>query len=497
MWWVWLVAGCSEEVKVPPPPLVHTGGPTTPSTPTAETGGTSPPLTWWTERVDGLVTAVRIAGELGEPLATTLRCRAWDDPRDEHLLHLEPSVRPSATLYGLLADTTYDCEIEAGGELATLSFVTDPLPDDLPVFEVSGPGSPSGAWVLMNASPRRDGAGQDLLVVDVEGRIRWYLPVVGGSPDVDATWTGDAFVYGGGFGVAPTRLGLDGAVLAQAAEGHWNHHAEPLPGGGLLALRESEANAGGEPWTGFAIVRLSPDLQDETLTWESQRGVDDGWLPPSTGQVDPYHANALEPLDDGGALVSLYQRGWIVRLKSDGSRMWTLGRGGDFELLEADGTPADPSRWFHQTHDPELAGDRLLVYDNGKEAVGVGRSRALELALDEAARTARIVWEWTEPDWFEPIWGDADRLPDGHVSITVAHCSSCQSGAGPTRVLEVDPATDEIVWQLAATSDAIGGYRSQRVDPCDLFPDRISCETAAPSTRQVAPTSAEARGGSP
>ena len=88
----------------------------------------------------------------------------------------------------------------------------------------------------------------------------------------------------------------------------------------------------------------------------------------------------------------------------------------------------------------------------------------------------RMSWEFTEEGWFETIWGDVDRLPDGHVLITRAHCGTCQpASAARTQLVEVDPATNEVVWRLVMEAQDDAGYRAERVDGCAIFANARYC----------------------
>jgi hypothetical protein len=159
-----------------------------------------------------------------------------------------------------------------------------------------------------------------------------------------------------------------------------------------------------------------------------------------------------------------------------GERVWSLGPGQDFQLLYSDGTPAPASEWFFGQHAPKVQGDRLLVYDNGVGRPREAYSRVVELRLDEAARTATLLWSYREDGWYTPIWGDADWLPDGDVLVVRAVCAAC--GAGPrerTQLMQVDPERGEVVWRLTHDEVQDTGYRATRLGGCDLFANRQLC----------------------
>ena len=127
-------------------------------------------------------------------------------------------------------------------------------------------------------------------------------------------------------------------------------------------------------------------------------------------------------------------------------------------------------------HAPEVHGDRIFYYDNGVGRPGGSFSRVVELQIDEAARTATVVWEYTEPGWYETIWGDVDLLPDGNVLYTRAHCGTClPNQSSTTQIVEVDPRTNTPVWRLVMSDIHDAGYRAERIDGCALFANRRYC----------------------
>ena len=133
------------------------------------------------------------------------------------------------------------------------------------------------------------------------------------------------------------------------------------------------------------------------------------------------------------------------------------GEGGDFEM------PPE-ARFYHQ-HSPELQPNgHLLLFDNGTgrpEAEGGQFSRALELELDEQAMTARAVWSYRhEPDLYCPIWGDADRLPNGNTLVVFGTRTEGEA----TRWVEVTP-EGEVVWEVELLPSGWGTYRAERLRP--------------------------------
>jgi hypothetical protein len=433
--------------------------------------------------VDDLVLAREFVVHTPEEPELDVVCTSPDDPDEDHELHFGRDRRHEFDLFGLLADTDYDCRFTAGPEAATVSFRTDPLPPGFPTWETPVP-SDAGDYVLFNEGfqPSVDKHEPRLMIVDRLGRLRWYYEIPNGdATDVDATYEGDGHVlFGGGYAVAPTLIDLAGeelAVAGPASSGRaYNHEVRRLPTGEVAAIALDDVDDGVHQWTGFVIDVLAPDLGSVDWSWRSQRGVDDGWLP-FYDWPDPYHANAVT-IEGDDVYVNLRSLGFLAKLsRATGALEWTLGPNRDFALLDADGQPADASDWFYMPHDPEKDGDDWLFHDNGVHRPGGDSPRVVELAVDQDARTATVGWQWTEPGWYEPIWGDADRLPDGHVLITKGHCDDCDGGTpgAKTELLEVDPTTDEVVWRLIFDDRDLGAYRAQRIDGCAIFANRRGC----------------------
>jgi hypothetical protein len=382
-------------------------------------------------------------------------------------------------LYGLLPETSYDCTVWDDRGETLVSIETLPVPLRIPTWDVTVAGDADGDYTLLNqATDDREDRQAKLLLLDPEGRLRWFVDVPYEPADLDAQYLGEGLFLYGGSSAIPTVVDLDGEVHLQAAASSttlgWHHHVEKGATGDIWALVHADNAAGGEQWGGFAIDRLDETMSEVKWTWSSQRAVDEGWLPlPDAGAPDPYHANALV-LDGDAVWVNARNLSRMLKLDADGELVWILGPNQDFTLLDEDGAPAEFERWFFAPHAPEWDGEHLLMYDNGLHRPGGNSSRALSLRVDEAARTAQIEWEFTEEGWFESVWGDVDRLEDGDVLILRGHCERCGTD-GLTEVIEVDPDTNEVVWRITFEDPHITSYRAQRIDGCALFHNQQYC----------------------
>ena len=437
--------------------------------------------------VEELVLAKRIEVALDEAAAPRLDCEATDEPDERHVREAASGELHTLDLYGLLADTTYACEVSAGSASASFELTTDPLPAWAPTWTVSG--ETDGYTLFNHVLNGLEANEQKLVIVDPLGQVRWYrvLPeeVAG---DVDARYLGDDTVlYGGGYGGRPRRIDLAGETVWRLGQPHigrsHHHHTERLDDGSVLSLvtttnRVEEAK---EDWTGWGVEVVDPARDELLWVWDSQQAVDAGQLPIPSKAGDPYHANSAWWTTDAegdGIWLSLRNLDQLVRLDRDsGVFSWALGVDGDFELLGPDGEPADDADWFHSQHAPELTGDTLLVYDNGIGRPGGSYSRAAMYRLDIPGRVAQLTWSWTEDHWKEGVWGDADLLESGRVLIAKGHCWDCSSSDpdGRSALVEVDPETDQVPWRLDFTGEHDGLYRAQRIAGCELFASERWC----------------------
>jgi hypothetical protein len=403
----------------------------------------------------------------------SIRC---EGAGEVHELSASPELE--IPLYGLLADTAYDCTVSDDEEQAELSFQTRPIPSRIPTWDVTVPGDADGDYTLLNqATDIATDRQAKLLLLDPEGRLRWFVDIPYQPPEIDAQYLGDGEWLYGGNSAPPTRIDLDGDIRREASVASsllgWHHHVEQVPSGEVWALVHERNHDRAQSWDGFGIDRLDETMSELQWTWSSQRGVDEGWLAIPEAADDPYHANALV-LEEDAVWVNLRHQSRLVKLDLTGALQWSMGINQDFTLLEADGSPADFSRWFFGQHAPEWDGERLLMYDNGMKRPGGSYSRALQLRVDEAARTLQIDWEFTEPGWFESAWGDVDRLEDGDILILRGHCERCGS-RGRTEVIEVEPDTGEVVWRITFDDPHVTSYRAQRIDGCALFDNLEYC----------------------
>lgn len=470
--------------------------------------------------IDNDVLAQRIEIRQTRPQAGWLECTEVGNPREKHLQEVPAADTQSLQFRGLKAQTPYRCLLQDAQQRHTLApaleFRTAALPSDIRAPRISVPSTnlPSTGYTLYNYGYIKSlgkitwPSANYLVIVDAEGVIRWYYKGPGAG-DVDASYIGnDQILFGGRSGrtYAPTITTLDKEVLFVATtqpgsptevSGEYLHDAGLSVDGESVFTFAQTLNDGG--WRGFVIKEIDLFTNQVEWAWDSYL---DGVLPgvldlhdAGTGD-DPFHPNAVFDTVENGHQY-LYMSFWktsqifkIDYLTHD--IVWTLGIDEDFTLLEKNGTPAADSRWFFNLHDVKRYGNLIYVHDNGNDRTlygGLANSRALVLELDESKKTARIVSEYSEPDWAEPVWGGHDRLPNGNGLIAMGHCyeededyyslcSGLQTNLHPSALVEYN-SSGKVVWRADFTTLNEAIYRAERIDGCAIFSNPTYCPALA------------------
>ena len=390
------------------------------------------------------------------------------------------------TITGLLAETAYTCTVSSGDAEVGFDFATPALPETPPQTIVGGDGTADGYTLYYHMISDFDGEVSQtpsrLFVVDPLGRVRWYYEVGNTSIDVDAhLLDGQQILYGGALRVPPTVVGIDHTpILELESEERFHHQIEPLSDGRILTLTEIENTDGVHTWNGFLVSVRELATLEILWSWSSQTGVDAGALP--VGVVDdgdPYHANSAQLLEGDDEphvmLVSLRNLDRILAIDTDTSEVvWTVGRDGDFALVDAQGDPLPDEQWFEGQHALEAHWPRVLLFDNGPQALRSDgtSSRALEIEIDTENKLVKQTWSYADSSVHEALGGDANRLPSGNVLMTQPHWGNVWDDR--SKIVEVTPAGD-VVWRLDFGAERDLLYRAERIDPCSLFSNRAYC----------------------
>jgi len=289
-----------------------------------------------------------------------------------------------------------------------------------------------------------------------------------------------------------SRLAAAGFSLTALA---MHHDVTPLPNGHLLLIVNSTkqfTNLPGYPGTttvlGDQIVDLDANW-NPVWVWNSFDHLDINRHPMNF--PDWTHTNAvLYSKDDGNIIISMRHQNWLLKInydngQGDGSILWRLGEGGDFQLKNG----VDPTDWFWAQHGPSFASSTtagnfsLAVFDDGNDRqfppgttcgppqTGICDSSCTcystgqVLQLDESAKTATLAVN-DVPNTYTFFGGNAEILQNGDFEYDL--CSSSPSPPTPgATVLEVsEQAQRQVVWQMNISGNY--AYRAFRIP--SLYP---------------------------
>lgn len=405
-----------------------------------------------------------LAVELDRPGGVLVDYWAEDTPR---LRIREDALRARHELFlpRLRADHTYRFEVRtvhASGVIGTTRtfgrFVTGPLPPGLREIEISTVGVPTFPLVMMEAvDPVRPFYP---FVVDEEGHVVWYRTAERGSTGF-ARLDGGAFAFNTAGGVwvvnlrneVLSRLNKFEVAVETGVDPFTIHHdIIRTPQNTLLMLVQDTTLVNDTIWTGEAIWEWDPASDRLDKRWASKDFFD-----PRTDRGslsvpgDWLHANSLSLGPRGNVVVSLFWLHEVFSIAPDFQSLeWRLGGPASTFDVEDDAMEAG------QHTAAEVAPDRVLMFDNGRERTAGLYSRALEMEIDRDAGTARVAWQFRpNPDVYAPIISSAVRLDNGNTVVGFGMSEGSLLGAsGPISVFEVT-ANDRVLWRL----DVVRGLR--------------------------------------
>ncbi len=443
------------------------GTPTTVATTPAATTET-PPTTHTTPTTASTPTTTALVSAecaLQDDNTLRARCTVLTEPPGPVVVEVTPEGAPPL-------------RVEApSGELGVWALVADvphtwrAWPAESPADVLSGELTPTSGPLLLEAAvtvpgrPALDAVltqfgctgGERIVVVDTNGRIRWYedphrlrpetirvrgyevteddtvLAVYDNDALVELAWTGEVLL--------DVRRPADRAF----------HHDAARRAGLTFALDAREApygELGPVVWDGFTVFDADGV---ELASWDTR-----GWLRPEDGNpccgdywwsdfpgaFDFAHANAIAVDDDLNVYVSYRYIDTLHKVVGDplapdfGQVEWTLVGDPDSpvpsDFVLVDPVMGDPT--FGSPHHVRPLPGGIGVYDNGW--LRGEPTRLLELALDGDTATVTTA---VDLGLRCPIQGSAFPLPDGQF-LTV--CS------GDGSIFVVDPATGERTWEL-------------------------------------------------
>ncbi len=377
---------------------------------------------------------------------------------------------------------------------ATGNYTTKALPAQIPVVKVtsSDPTKVQPGWTLMNLLKSSTSMGPisdypaAAVMYDLTGQPVWYY-INGTTKD-----------FGGAIATSPTDKGvMIGPVVAQSGNGEppreidWAGNTiweckDPLCGGtGPIsheAIKLSNGNHAVVRWKSVGASTDSETTFDEidangkivwTMSWNKL-------VPrPSNATGDWCHGNALTIDIEKDEVYGNCRFMGLVKAsyKNPTQLIWYLPASYG-KATSTTMTFSPTTSQYSDTHHPEPHDDgTLLIFDNGGYSTsmmpGMGttyHSRVQEFKIDEAKKTATLVWEfpgtfsvdtWYKNTWYASYYGDANRLANGNVLITSGPVSS---NNGDARIFEVQKDDGKVVWEFKLDA-GYGVYRSNRIAP--------------------------------
>lgn len=182
---------------------------------------------------------------------------------------------------------------------------------------------------------------------------------------------------------------------------------------------------------------------------------------------DWVHGDAVQFLADGNILYSSRHQDWVMEIdyrggKGDGSVVWRMGQGGDFQIESSDASP-----WFSHQHDAEMRGDLLTVFDDGnvRRAADAGaHSRGQALRVDLGSKTAELIAN-VDLGGFAFALGTSEVLEGGGFYFG----GGWFVPANASVAVETDGSGNE-VWGLGVAEEE---YRSYLLEDLYTSPERV------------------------
>lgn len=348
-----------------------------------------------------------------------LRLRTPGEPDETTPPYAFVGNHADVSALGLLADRIYQIDVllTAGTEtdsVDSFSHTTGVLPDWIP--SIGSDGTLPGGGFLGLAHPGGP------LIVDGQGRVRWYLTSEDQTlNNFQAHDSGEFTLFGTQDAVRQYRVldergeivrtigcvGLDTRfheVHVMPGGDYWVMCDDPVPTD--LSPRGGDAN-GTVNWTTLQHV-LSDGTLDFTFNTRDHFSLDD--IDPAAfvgaTTVNITHGNAVGFDDADGVYLSFRSLNEVTKIDGvSGAVEWRLGG------LANEFAITDPTRAFERQHGLRVAAPGVIqMLDNGTTAP----SRVIRYTIDEQAMTATLSLEYTHAaDAFTFVGGGTEVLPAG------------------------------------------------------------------------------------
>lgn len=332
----------------------------------------------------------------------------------------------------------------------TASYWIRCLPPDFPAISATlhpAAGVPTPGWYVIGNGLAPAGAARYAMILDTHGTPVWYKRAAGNAQNVTPVGPNAvAFLptATGGFGTDPngrydvydllSRSATPTSAIRTVGTPTDLHELQTLPNGDHLMLSYplkrgvDLTGLPGAPSAGPNSTIADCVVQDVdrqgNLVWQWTASDHFDPITETTSPAptvvgaetvyDVFHCNSIDPNPNGNVLVSARHLNAVFEIRrSDGKVLWKMG-----------GTPAnhdgaaiiaftnDPLNGIVQQHDARyLPNGHVSVYDNRANE----SARAVEFAVDLAAKTATPVFSYSQPEsQASCCMGSFRTYPDGH-----------------------------------------------------------------------------------
>ncbi|MBN1565548.1 MAG: aryl-sulfate sulfotransferase [Anaerolineae bacterium] len=373
-----------------------------------------------------------------------------------------------------------------GTQAGLLAAQTPDLPDKFPIVETKVMGETGAGYIYLSNVSRtplaliasRNAYRRYLMVLDNDGSPVFYQDIRIRASDFRSFANGTMIYHDLTYPGRVAGVGVDGPFMVLDGNGNvideyrmigyptTLHDFLLLPDGNVILFAYDErvmdlTEYGGHPAAIVVNTVLQEIDPDHNVVWEWS-----GWdhfeiedtvrkaqydnEPPEP--VDFLHANGLALDLDGNIVLSSKHLDEITKINHEtGDIIWRMGgrynRNNEFTFIN------DPLNGFSAQHHPViLPNGNLLLFDNGT-AHEPRESRAVEYELDQEARTATLVWSYSNGQYAAGM-GSVQRLANGNTFI------GWGSSEGVT-ASEVTP-EGEVVFELSLPPSEIS-YRAYRL----------------------------------
>ena len=420
----------------------------------------------------GVATVARVRWSSDTPMQTSLVVTGWRDQTRETPLEATPATAHEHLLTGLHQQSSYTiqargtspdgtvCSAEITLETGSLPASLAPLSADVRAAaddqgytfthiisenslyaaiidndgeyvwaakvwdrEVDGGGDPGSHAIIFRVMPSPDGTG---IIFNTQGE---RLDETGDL--VHIAWTGEEL----------SRR----SFLA----GHTDFVL--LPDGGAAMLGWTLRSFGDRTLLGDTIMVQGPDGDTRVicdafdhLVPDLGRTYNTGFMPEEGDIEDWSHVNSISHDAETNELyVTITANNGVARIDAEtGETAWILSdESDDFDIAA--------ERTVHFPHSVQRIGDELLVFNRRNPGDTTMCSGAVNIALDETARTAAETWRWEGGGCFHVgFLGNAQRTDEGNTVTSWSHFGVMD---------EVTPDKD-LVWRVSLGIGAAFGF---------------------------------------